>query len=123
VGFYWGFPLWWGWPYYGYYGSPYYSYYSYPYYGPSYYAPAYGSGMVYPSEQQPPAETTTITPGPGAPTQEPSYRNYCESAKAYYPKVTACPEGWRFEPAPSQAPQPMPQSWNRPMPQQPASST
>jgi hypothetical protein len=35
----------------------------------------------------------------GAPTQAPAYRNYCESAKAYYPKVTKCPEGWRFEPA------------------------
>ena len=33
----------------------------------------------------------------GAPTQAPAYRNFCESARAYYPKVTSCPEGWRFE--------------------------
>ena len=100
-------------PYYPYYPNryPYYGYrpyYGYPYYGPQYYAPDYGSGMVYPSEQQP--ETTNVNPGPGAPTQEPAYRNYCESAKAYYPKVTSCPEGWRFEPAPSQYPQRVPQS-------------
>jgi len=123
VGFYWGFPLW-GWPYYGYgYGYPYYGYpyYGYPNYGPNYYAPDYGSGMVYPSEEQP--GTTTVVPGPGAPTQEPAYRNYCESANAYYPKVTSCPEGWRFEPAPSQQyPQGVPQSWQQPVPR-PGQST
>jgi hypothetical protein len=44
--------------------------------------------------------STEIAPrAEGAPTQAPSYRNYCESAKAYYPKVTKCPEGWRFEPS------------------------
>ena len=32
----------------------------------------------------------------GAPTQGPAYMNYCASAKAYYPKVTRCPEGWKF---------------------------
>lgn len=43
--------------------------------------------------------STEIVPrAEGAPTQAPAYRNYCESAKAYYPKVTSCPEGWRFEP-------------------------
>jgi hypothetical protein len=47
------------------------------------------------------AATTEVAPrDEGAPTQAPAYRNYCESAKAYYPKVTRCPEGWRFEPAP-----------------------
>lgn len=44
--------------------------------------------------------STEVAPrAEGAPTQAPAYRNYCESAKAYYPKVTKCPEGWRFEPA------------------------
>ena len=33
---------------------------------------------------------------PGGPTQAPAYMNYCESAKAYFPKVTSCPEGWKF---------------------------
>jgi hypothetical protein len=101
VGFYFGVPLYWGWPYWwdGYY-YPYYAYPVYPYaYGPAYYGPAGGSS-------EPPAETTQVPRGPGAPTQEPAYRNYCQSAKAYYPKVTSCPEGWRFEPAPS-APQPV----------------
>ncbi len=34
--------------------------------------------------------------GEGAPTQGPAYMNYCASAKAYYPKVASCPEGWKF---------------------------
>ena len=32
----------------------------------------------------------------GTPRQGPLYMNYCESAQAYFPKVTTCPEGWRF---------------------------
>jgi len=35
----------------------------------------------------------------GAPTQAPAYMNYCDSSKAYYPKVTSCPEGWKFIPS------------------------
>lgn len=88
--FYWGVPLavgtawWWGYPYY--YGYPYaYDYYVYP-------APAipesYPQGEMGPSAE--------VVPGPDAPTQGPLYMNYCESAKAYYPKVTQCAEGWRF---------------------------
>lgn len=34
--------------------------------------------------------------GEGAPGQGPLYMNYCESAKAYFPKVQSCPEGWKF---------------------------
>lgn len=34
--------------------------------------------------------------GEGAPMQGPAYMNYCASAKAYYPKVASCPEGWKF---------------------------
>ena len=34
--------------------------------------------------------------GEAAPSQGPLYMNYCESSKAYFPKVTACPEGWKF---------------------------
>jgi hypothetical protein len=100
VGFYFGVPLFWGWPYW----DSYYPYYSYPAYAPAYYGP----GVVYQErviEEPAEAETTTVPRAPGAPTQEPAYRNYCESAKAYYPKVTSCPEGWRFEPAPSPYPQ------------------
>lgn len=97
-GLYFGAPLLWG----SYYwGSPYWGSYYYP-----------GSTVVYRErivEPYPmsvpesynefevsPAEV--LPRGEGAPTQAPAYRNYCETAKAYYPKVTTCPEGWRFEP-------------------------
>jgi hypothetical protein len=56
------------------------------------YPQSYNEVEITPAEAAPRTE--------GAPTQVPSYRNYCESAGAYYPKVTSCPEGWRFEPSP-----------------------
>jgi hypothetical protein len=44
--------------------------------------------------------TTEVEPSSeGAPTQGPTYMNYCESSRAYYPKVTQCPEGWKFVPS------------------------
>ena len=85
-----GAPLfWWGWP--GYY-DPYY------YYGPPPVVyrdvvPAYPDGQMAPAPQ-----TEMAVPGPGAPSQGPLYMNYCESARAYYPKVASCPEGWKFVP-------------------------
>lgn len=42
------------------------------------------------------APSTDLPRGEGAPSQGPLYMNYCESAKAYFPKVTQCPEGWKF---------------------------
>ena len=90
VGFYFGVPLvwsswYWGWPY---------------YYDPLYYP---RSAVVYREVERVPAyegemapATTEVQPGPGSPTQGPLYMNYCESAKAYYPKVASCPEGWKF---------------------------
>ena len=86
-----GAPLfWWGWP--GYY-DPYYSY--GPYYGPPV---VYREREVvpYPEGEMSPPVTEGARPGPGAPAQGPLYMNYCESARAYYPKVTSCPEGWKF---------------------------
>ena len=85
----WG-PYYWGAPYYAPYYSPYYDgYYGYPD------APAvYQEREVVPYETEP--ATTQARPGPGAPSQGPLYMNYCASAKAYYPKVTQCPEGWKF---------------------------
>jgi hypothetical protein len=75
-----------------------------PYYYDYYYPYGYPPGVVYrdvpapvyeePGQVIPP--TTQAVPGPGAPAQGPLYMNYCESAKAYYPKVTSCPEGWKF---------------------------
>jgi len=53
----------------------------------------------YPEGYMSPPSTEAGPPTAGAPQQAPAYRNYCESAKAYFPKVTTCPEGWRFEPA------------------------
>jgi hypothetical protein len=87
--FFLGVPLFWG----SYYwGSPYY----YPYYD-GYYAP--DAPVVYQEREVVPydaAPTTEAAPGPGAPSQGPLYMNYCASARAYYPKVTQCPEGWKF---------------------------
>ena len=76
----------WGYPYYPYY----YDWYAYP-------RAAYVER--YPMSTPEEAPTTEAPVGPGAPTQGPLYMNYCESAKAYYPKVTSCPEGWKFLPA------------------------
>lgn len=43
-----------------------------------------------------PAAANEMPLGEGAPSQGPLYMNYCASAKAYFPKVTQCPEGWKF---------------------------
>ena len=88
-GFYWGIPAYWSaW----YWGAPYW----YDYYpgGAVIYreverAPGYPEGEIGPA-------TTEVPRGGGAPTQGPAYQNYCESAKAYFPRVTTCPEGWKL---------------------------
>jgi hypothetical protein len=90
VGFYVGAPiLWSAW----YWGYPYY----YPYYYDYYYPRPPVVVERYPDYE--PGPTTEAPPGPGAPAQGPTYMNYCESSKAYYPKVTTCPEGWKFLPS------------------------
>lgn len=88
-----GAPIFWpGW--YG--GYPY--YWGYPYYYDWYY-PRAAYVESYPVSTPDEAATTEVPVTPGAPTQAPAYMNYCESARAYYPKVTSCPEGWKFQPA------------------------
>jgi hypothetical protein len=82
-GFYFGVPLFW--PAYAW-GYPYY-YYDYPR------TVIYREVPVYPEGEM---SSTEVQPAPGAPQQGPLYMNYCESAKAYYPKVASCPEGWKF---------------------------
>ena len=91
-GFYYGLPLFaaaaWGWPYY------------YDFYYPRS-TIIYRDVERYPGERYPegrlePMPSTEVPRGEGAPTRGPLYMNYCESAKAYFPKVTACPEGWRL---------------------------
>lgn len=80
-----------GYPYgYGYgYGYPY----AYPYaYPPTVVVP----GPVYPPvvvEQQAPAYVERDTPPPAAQAQQWWY--WCGSAKAYYPYVKSCAEGWQ----------------------------
>jgi len=69
-------------------------YFGYPYYGypyPGYYYP-YGSSTVIVGPTDPLAQT---------PQNPPPVANwyYCESAKAYYPYVRQCPEGWHLVPA------------------------
>jgi hypothetical protein len=53
--------------------------------------------------ESPPPASTGAPPTQGAPAQAPAqapaYMNFCESARAYFPKVTSCPEGWKFLPA------------------------
>ena len=49
--------------------------------------------------QAPPPASTEVPRSQGGPAQAPAYMNFCESAKAYFPKVTSCPEGWKFLPA------------------------
>ena len=90
VGFYFGVPLFWPSAYY--WGYPYWDRYYYP--GTVVYREVYPAS--YPEGEMSAPQSSEAKPGPGAPTQGPLYMNYCESAKAYYPKVTACPEGWRF---------------------------
>ena len=88
VGFYWGFPLFWG---------PWWD----TYYYPAYYYP--GDRVIYrevvsepqPIEgvMQPPGDATSAPPAP--PAANPLSTNYCASAKAYFPQVKSCPEGWQ----------------------------
>jgi hypothetical protein len=63
-----------------------------------YYGPAPGGYVV----ANPPAEEAAApTPAPGPQAAAPQTANwyYCESAKAYYPYVAECKEGWRQVPA------------------------
>ena len=93
VGLYIGAPILW---------SPWYWGYPYDYYYPRtvIYRGVERYPASYPDGYLEPAPSSTEVPRTeGAPTRAPAYMNYCESAKAYFPKVTSCPEGWRFEPA------------------------
>ena len=82
----WGWPLFWG----ATWAWPRYDYYYYPRETVVYReVPAYPEGQVLPP-------TTEVPRTEGAPSRGPLYMNYCESAKAYFPKVTSCPEGWRL---------------------------
>lgn len=45
----------------------------------------------------PTTEAAPAAPGEdGGPTQRPFHLNYCDSAKAWFPHVRTCPEGWRL---------------------------
>lgn len=85
-------------PYWGYWGPRYYphdrGYASYPRYFED---DPRETAMSRPGDRDlgPPSEINPAAPG--APAQGPLYLNYCASARAYYPKVTSCPEGWVFQ--------------------------
>jgi hypothetical protein len=88
LGFYIGAPLllgsyYWGAPWYGWYDEP-----------RVIYREVIREPYYVESDREP--EGTELPRGEGAPTQGPAYMNYCASAKAYYPKVTRCPEGWKL---------------------------
>lgn len=85
--FYFGVPVLWG----SYWGAPYF-YDSYP-----------GSTVIYREAEREvypegsfSGPTTSVPQSDGAPTQGPLYMNYCDSAKAYFPKIASCPEGWKL---------------------------
>ena len=92
-GLYLGAPL--LWPAY-YWGYPY--DYNYPrtviYHEVERYPASYPEGVM----MEPPPSTQIAPRMEGAPTKGPLYMNYCESARAYFPKVTTCPEGWKMLP-------------------------
>ena len=89
-GFYFGVPVFWSsW----YWGGPYWHDY-YP--GGTLVYREVERGAAFPEGEIRPAETTQIPRGGQLPPQGPLYMNYCESAKAYFPKVTTCPEGWKL---------------------------
>ncbi|HUP96308.1 MAG TPA: hypothetical protein VM073_00120 [Usitatibacter sp.] len=88
-GFYFGVPVFWSaW----YWGGPYWHDY-YP--GGTVVYRGVERGAAFPEGEIGPA-TTEVPRGERLPAQGPLYMNYCESAKAYFPKVTTCPEGWKL---------------------------
>jgi|SRR5581483_9644082 len=70
-------------------GSPYY------YANDIYYVAAPGGYAV----AEPPAEAASAPPAQAAAPAAPGNWYYCESAKAYYPYVAQCAQGWRTVPA------------------------
>jgi hypothetical protein len=92
-GFYGG-PLWWG-P--GYWGPG--------YWGPGYWAYSAPPVVVVPSEPRVYVERDDLPAAPAASTATGQWWYWCQSAKAYYPYVSTCSEGWqRVAPQPPQAP-------------------
>jgi hypothetical protein len=90
-GLYFGAPVVFGamWPYWG-------GYYGYPH-STVIYRESEPYPQSFPEGAIAPEPTTEVPRGEGTPKQGPLYMNYCASARAYFPKVTSCPEGWRLE--------------------------
>lgn len=72
------------------------------YYYDDYYYPPIVDRMIEPySASYPEGAMEWAPPDPRtelAPPLAPAYMNYCESGDAYFPRVTTCPEGWKFVP-------------------------
>ena len=82
-------PVWWGPPYW--------------YYPPPYvYAPPPVVVQQPPVYVQQPPLPPSPPPAPAPPAAAQAYWHYCASAKAYYPNVETCPEGWIKVPARSE---------------------
>lgn len=82
-------------PYWGPWYYPPRSYYPPDYYGP-YYGPYYAPIVI--ERPDPPVYIERQTPSEAAPeaaVPETGYWYYCEAARAYYPDVKRCPEGWQ----------------------------
>lgn len=82
--FYWGSSFWWGPPAW---------YYPPPAYYPRYYPYAY-PGYPYPRSYVVEQPMVYVQQAPTAGPLDPGYWYYCQSAGAYYPTASTCPEPW-----------------------------
>lgn len=93
----------------GFYGGP--GWWGPGYWGPGYWGPGYGYGYPYVYGAAPvvvPAEPRVYieSDGTSGTVGQQQWWYWCQSAKGYYPYVSACSEGWqRVPPQPPQGPQ------------------
>jgi hypothetical protein len=111
VGIYVGAPIRFNYGYYpySYYGAP---FYGTPYYSsaPAYYPPVQSAPMIYTERSDIPQINSHEAPINSAQVAQGDWWYFCADAKAYYPYVNQCPEGWLRV-----APQSPPDSGNQPV--------
>lgn len=102
-----------------YYGTPYY----YPpapvYYPPAstYYPPVQPAPVIYTERSESPQISPQVAPRNSSQDVQESWWYYCVDAKAYYPYVNQCPEGWlRVAPQPAPGANSQPVLNNAPSP-------
>jgi hypothetical protein len=92
-----GFPIGFGYGYYGYYPPPYYS----PYYYAPYYPPVAAMPYAAPTYIEQGSAQSAPAPAPQASPGSQNFWYYCAESNAYYPYVNQCPGGWqRVSPSP-----------------------